>query len=132
MPAQIAVDREKIAELCRRHGIRKLSLFGSALRDDFRPESDVDLLVVWRPEARLGYHVFRIEEDLARIFDGRKIDLVPEKNLSWRLRDRVLASAQVLYDEGCGLPRPASPHRDARTPRPARLTPLLRAMRLGT
>ena len=100
MPAQIAVDREKIAELCRRHGIRKLSLFGSVLRDDFRPDSDVDLLVVWKPDARLGYHVFRIEEDLARLFEGRRIDLVPEKNLSRRLRDRVLSSAEVVYEEG--------------------------------
>jgi len=100
MPAQIAVDREKVAELCRRHGIRKLSLFGSVLRDDFRPDSDVDLLVVWKPEARLGFHVFRIEEDLSRLFDGRRIDLVSEKSLSRRLHDRVLASAEVLYDEG--------------------------------
>ncbi len=99
--AQIAVDREKVAELCRRHGIRKLSLFGSVLRDDFRPDSDVDLLVVWSPDAQPGmFDLFRIEEEFSRLFDGRKVDIVSEKYLNHRLRDRVLASAEVVHDEG--------------------------------
>jgi len=101
MPAQIAVDREHVAALCRRHGIRKLSLFGSVLRDDFRPDSDVDLLVTWKPDARRNmFHLARIEEDFSRLFDGRKIDLVSEAYVYHRLRDRILSSAEVVYDEG--------------------------------
>ena len=101
MNTQIAVDREKVAELCRRHGIRKLSLFGSVLRDDFRPDSDVDLLVVWKPDARRNmFQLARVEEEFSEVFGGRKIDLVSEAHVYHRLRDRILSSAEVVYDEG--------------------------------
>lgn len=101
MPAHLAIDRAKIAALCRRHGIRKLSLFGSALRDDFRADSDVDLLVVWKPGAQRNmFHLADVDADFSRLFGGRKADLVSERHVYRRLRDRILSSAQVIYDEG--------------------------------
>jgi len=100
MSAQIAVDPAAVAALCRRHRIRKLSIFGSALRDDFRPESDVDLLVRWRADAHTGFDVLDVEDDLSALFGGRRVDLVNEEFLNHRLRDRILSSAEALFDEG--------------------------------
>jgi predicted nucleotidyltransferase len=101
LSAQIAVDRDQLADLCRRHGIRRLSLFGSVLRDDFRDDSDVDLLVRWRSDARPdAFSLFDVEKDFSELFGGRKVDLVNERFLYHRLRDRVLGSAEVVYDEG--------------------------------
>lgn len=100
MPAQIAVDAAAVAAVCRRHGIRRLSIFGSALREDFGPESDVDLLVTWRPDAHPGFDVLDAEDDLSHVFGGRRVDLVNEEFLYHRLRDRILSDAEVLFDEG--------------------------------
>ncbi|MBI2194267.1 MAG: nucleotidyltransferase family protein [Planctomycetes bacterium] len=100
MSARIPIDREKIAEICRKHHIRKLSLFGSVLRDDFRPESDVDVLIDFEPGHSVGFGIFEIEDELSQILGGRKIDLVSEKYLNRWLRGRVLASAEVQYAEG--------------------------------
>ena len=91
------VDPDRLAELCRRWGIRELALFGSAVRDDFGPESDVDLLVDFEPGTVLGFRVFELERELSQVFGGRRIDLVPRKFLHPRLRQRVLAEAQVQY-----------------------------------
>jgi len=90
---------EAIADFCRRHHIRKLSLFGSVLRDDFRPDSDIDVLYEFEPGHTVGFEIFRIEGELSRLFGGHKVDMVPEKYLNPRLRDRILASAQVQYAE---------------------------------
>jgi predicted nucleotidyltransferase len=100
MIGSVHVDKDQIADFCRRHHIRKLSLFGSVLRDDFRPESDVDVLVDFGPEASIGFEIFHMEDELSRLFGGHKIDLVQEKYLNRRLRDRILASAEVQYAEG--------------------------------
>lgn len=91
------VDSERLAEICRRWGIRELALFGSALRDDFGPDSDVDLLVDFEPGKVLGFKIFELERELSRLFGGRRIDLVPRKFLHPRLRQRVLAEAQIQY-----------------------------------
>jgi predicted nucleotidyltransferase len=91
------VDPLRLAELCRRWGIRELALFGSALREDFGPDSDVDLLVDFEPETVLGFRVFDLERELSELFGGRRIDLVPRKFLNPRLRQRVLAEAQTQY-----------------------------------
>ncbi|MDZ4657651.1 MAG: nucleotidyltransferase family protein [Bythopirellula sp.] len=95
----IAVPTEKIADFCRRNGIRKLSFFGSVLRDDFRPESDIDVLVEFQPNKVIGWKIVEIEEELSHIFDGRKVDMVNPKYLNHRLKDRILDSAQVQYEE---------------------------------
>jgi len=101
MAPQLTFDRAKLAEFCRRHRIRKLSLFGSVLRSDFRPDSDVDVLVEFEDGASPGLLEFcRIEEELSPLFGGRRLDLVTPKFLNHRIRDRVLAEAEVEYAEG--------------------------------
>ena len=100
MGAQIAIDRERIAALCRRHHIRRLALFGSVLTDDFRPDSDVDVLVDFAPGQVVGFRIFDIEDELSHILGGHRVDLVREKYLNHRLRNRVLASAETQYAEG--------------------------------
>jgi len=100
MTPQIALDKGKIADFCRHNHIRKLSLFGSVLGPHFRPDSDVDVLVVYKPGTVLGFKVFKLESELSALLGGRKVDLVPEKRLNPRLRGRVLDSAETVYAEG--------------------------------
>jgi len=92
--------RDQIADFCRRHHIRKLALFGSVLRDDFQPDSDVDVLVEFEPGHAVGFEILDMEEELSRIFGGHKVDIVQEKYLNRWLRARVLGSAEVQYAEG--------------------------------
>jgi len=88
---------EEIAEYCRRNGIKRLRAFGSVLRDDFTPESDVDLLVAFEPDAGIGLFDFvRIKQELGDLL-GREVDLVSEKGISKYIRDEVMAEAEVLY-----------------------------------
>ena len=94
------IPRDKIAEFCRRHHIRRLSLFGSVLREDFRPDSDVDVLVEFEPGTTVGFRIFDIEEELSRLFGGRKVDIINPKYLKPRLKERILASAEIQYEEG--------------------------------
>jgi predicted nucleotidyltransferase len=87
---------DRLAELCRRYGIAELSVFGSVARGDDRPESDVDLLYVLAPTARLGWEIVDLRDELAEVL-GRPVDLVPKSGLKRLIRDRVLAEARVLY-----------------------------------
>ncbi len=97
----IDIPKDEVAAFCKRHRIRKLSLFGSALRDDFRPGSDVDVLVEFQPGHGPGFlKLFEMEEELSRLFGGHKIDMVTEKFLNRRIRDDVLAQAEIQYAEG--------------------------------
>jgi len=96
MAARIAVDRQKITEFCRRHHIRRLAFFGSVLRNDFGPESDVDVLVEFEPGHVPGLAFLSMEEELSRIL-GRKVDLNTPGFLSSYFRDQVLAEAEVQY-----------------------------------
>ena len=94
----VEIPRDRIADFCRRHHIRKLSLFGSILRDDFRPDSDIDVLVEFEPQARGGMiRLAGIELELSDLL-GRKVDLNTPGFLSRYYRDRILAEAQVQYD----------------------------------
>ncbi len=96
--AKIDIPRERIAEFCRRRHIRKLSLFGSVLRDDFGPESDVDVLVEFEHGARVGLiRLAGLELELGAII-GRKIDLNTQGFLSKYYRDQILEEAEVQYD----------------------------------
>ena len=89
---------EQIAAFCRRHHIRKLSLFGSVLREDFRPDSDIDVLVEFEPGHVPGFfRLFDLEEELSRLSGGRKVDLRTPQDLSRYFRDEVLAHAEVQY-----------------------------------
>jgi predicted nucleotidyltransferase len=99
MSSRVPVDRQRIAEFCRRHHIRRLSLFGSVLRDDFRADSDIDVLVTFEPGQVIGLRIVDIEDELAQLL-GRRVDLVSEKYLNHRIRDRVLTAAEVQYAEG--------------------------------
>ena len=100
MPARLRVPEEEIAEFCRRNRIRKLSLFGSVLRDDFGPDSDVDVLVEFEDGARVGlFGLTRMEMELSEIL-GRKADLNTAGFLGKYFRDDVLAQAEVQYVAG--------------------------------
>jgi len=93
----IEIPDDQIAAFCRRHRIRRLSLFGSVLRDDFGPESDVDVLVEFERGATPGLAFFTIQDELTEIV-GRKVDLHTAASLSKYFRDEVLAEAEVQYD----------------------------------
>ena len=93
----IEIPRDQIADFCRRHRVRKLALFGSVLRDDFSPSSDIDVLVEFEPGTRMGLRFFTLQEELSRIL-RRKVDLNTEGFLSRYFRDDVLAEAETIYD----------------------------------
>lgn len=92
--------KDSIASFCKRNHIQRLSLFGSVLREDFRGDSDVDVLVVFEPDYVVGLGIIEIEQELSALLGGRKVDMVNEKYLNPRLRDRILSSAEVQYAEG--------------------------------
>ncbi|RJR46406.1 MAG: nucleotidyltransferase [Desulfobacteraceae bacterium] len=94
----LIVPEERIREFCKRNKIRRLSFFGSVLREDFTPESDVDVLVEFEPHARVGLiRLAGLELELGEIL-GRKVDLNTEGFLSQDYRERVLSEAVVQYD----------------------------------
>ena len=97
---RIEVPRELLAELCRHHQIRRLALFGSVLRDDFGPDSDIDVLVEFDRRQPVGFRIFRVEEELSRLLGGHKVDIVNPRYLNHRPKDQILKSAQVQYEEG--------------------------------
>ena len=99
MTGRVAVfARDEIADFCRRHHIRRLSLFGSVLRDDFGPESDIDVLVEFEPGQIPGFFaVHDMEEELSAMAGGRKVDLRTAEDLSRYFRDDVIAHAEVQY-----------------------------------
>ena len=98
-PANIPIPVEQIAEFCRCYHIGKLAFFGSVLRDDFRPDSDVDVLVEFEPGKTPGLAFITIQDELSRLLK-RQVDLVTVKALNHRIRDRVLANAAELYAKG--------------------------------
>lgn len=94
----LPVSEEQLAEFCRKHHIRRLSLFGSTLKGTARPDSDVDLLVEFEPGEGPGLiGLACMEEELSSTLGGRKVDLRTPKELSRYFRDEVLRSAEVLY-----------------------------------
>jgi len=98
MSPKVRIDRQKIAELCRRYGVAELALFGSVLRDDFRPDSDVDVLVSFGPAAKISLlELAELRADLNDLF-GREVDLVERAGLRNPFRRRaVLSTAEVVY-----------------------------------
>ena len=97
MSRHISVDPEALASFCGRHHIQRLALFGSVLRDDFQPDSDVDVLVEFQPGHVPGLDFVVIERELSDLLNGRTVDLVTPKFLNPRIRDEVLSTAQPLY-----------------------------------
>jgi predicted nucleotidyltransferase len=92
----ITISRSEIAEFCRRHHIRRLALFGSVLHGDYRPDSDVDVLVEFEPGHTPGLRFFAMQDELSSLL-GRRADLNTAQCLSKYFRDDVLAEAEVIY-----------------------------------
>lgn len=97
-PNRIEIPRDLIADFCRRHRIRKLSLFGSVLRQDFGPSSDVDVLVEFEPGCEVGlFKLASMERELSQLFGGRKADIRTAGELSRYFRKQVMNTALVQY-----------------------------------
>lgn len=98
--AQLEIPEARIGELCRRNGIRRLSLFGSVLTGRFSDSSDIDVLVDFRPGERIGFfRLADIEDELSRLLGGRKVDLRTPMDLSRHFRDEVARNALPVYAE---------------------------------
>ena len=94
---RIQIDEERLAEICRQFHVQELALFGSVLRDDFRNDSDIDVLVEYEPDAVVGlFHHFKLEEALEQVL-GRNVDLIPKGGLRSILKDEVLRTAEIIY-----------------------------------
>ena len=101
MNGHIAIPQEEVTDFCRRWQIVELALFGSVLGDDFRTDSDVDVLVSFHPEARHTlFNMVQMQEELERLF-GRKVDLVSRRGIeasrNYIRRKAILESAEVVY-----------------------------------
>ena len=98
MNAKLNIPKEKIADFCRRNHIRQLAFFGSVLRDDFGPDSDVDVLVEFDTRAQVGFfELYDMEQELSHLLGNRKVDLNTPKSLSKYFRDEVLRESEVQY-----------------------------------
>lgn len=95
--SKIPISQNQLADFCHRHGIRRLAFFGSVLRDDYGPQSDIDVLVEFKPGIRTGLRFFAIQQELSNLL-GRSVDLNTPECLSEYFRERVLAEADVHYD----------------------------------
>ena len=95
--SKIGIPEDKIAGFCRRYHVRKLALFGSVLREDFRPDSDVDVLIEFEPNAQIGFIAMsRMQRELSNLLQ-HPVDLVPQEGLKPQIREAVLCSAEVVY-----------------------------------
>ena len=93
----VTVLPEAIFRICKRYSVRELSIFGSAAKGESRPDSDVDLLVVFEDEAPIGLVALgRLQRELSEAF-GRPVDLVPKDGLKPALKEEVLAEARIIY-----------------------------------
>jgi len=97
MSLGIAIDQEQLERFCRQHHIRRFAFFGSVLRDDFSPDSDIDVLVEFEPGHTPGLAFFGIEAELSRIL-GRKVDLNTPGFISHQYRDQIMREAETRYD----------------------------------
>jgi uncharacterized protein len=98
MPPRLPIDPDTLTAICRRHGIKKISLFGSTLKGTARPDSDIDLLVEFLLEVRPSlFDMAQIEIELSEGMSGRKVDLRTARDLSRYFRDEVVGEAALLY-----------------------------------
>ncbi len=103
MNLQVSIRKDKLAEFCRSHGIRRLAVFGSALREDFGPQSDIDLLVEFAPDRIPGLlSVVSVESELSELFGGRKVDMMErgavEQSRNYIRRASILEHTETLYE----------------------------------
>lgn len=94
---RVEISRERLDALCRRYGVRRLLLFGSALRDDFGPASDVDLLVEFEPGADPAWRLASVEQEFSQAFGGHPVEMVEPECLDKYIRSRVLEQAEEIY-----------------------------------
>ena len=100
MNPKISISKPALAAFCRQHGIRRLAVFGSASREDFGPDSDIDLLVEFEPDRIPGLlGIVGMEMELSELFSGRKVDIRTPEDLSRYFRQDVLDAAEVQYDQ---------------------------------
>jgi len=100
MGAQIHIPKEKLSDFCEKNDICRLSLFGSIIRDDFGPDSDIDVLVEFKTGCVPGFFkLFDMEKELSLIFGGRTVDMRTPKDLSRYFRDNVLEISELQYAE---------------------------------
>lgn len=92
----LAVDPERLRDICCRYGVSRLEVFGSVSRGEEAPDSDIDMLYDLAPESRLGWDIDKLADELSELI-GRPVDLVSRNSLHERLRDEVLAAARPLY-----------------------------------
>ena len=97
MSPHVHIDRDAVSAFCRPHHITRLALFGSVLRDDFGPDSDIDVLVEFQPGHVPGFKFVSIERELSKLLNGRRVDMVTPKFLNARIREHVLSTAESLY-----------------------------------
>jgi predicted nucleotidyltransferase len=97
MMAKVSVPKESLERFCQQYQVRRMALFGSVLRDDFHSDSDIDVLVVFDPSARVTFMTLgRMKRELSALFD-RNVDLVPQEGLKPAIREAVIASAEEVY-----------------------------------
>ena len=96
---RIDIPSQAISDFCKRNHIRKLSFFGSVLRDTFKPGSDVDVLVEFEPGHTPGLGLIRMQDELSEILGGFPVDLLTPKFINHRIRERILSSAYVQYTQ---------------------------------
>jgi predicted nucleotidyltransferase len=100
MVAQVQIPEAELSDFCLRNGIRKLALFGSVLTSRFSDSSDIDVLIEFRPQERVGFfRLADIEAELSRLLGGRKVDVRTPMDLSQYFRDEVVRGALILYAE---------------------------------
>lgn len=98
---KLSLPYEQIAEFCRKWNVSEFALFGSVLRDDFRPDSDVDVLLTWSEDARISLFDYAPMKDELEAMFGRRVDLVSkegiEESRNWIRKKEILGSARVIY-----------------------------------
>lgn len=95
----LTIPKEKVASFCQAWGVRRLAIFGSALRPDFRPDSDIDVLVEFEPDCIPGLLLIaRMERELSHLFQNRQVDLRTPGDLSPYFKEKVLKEAEVQYE----------------------------------
>ena len=96
LPSGLTLPMGRITEICRRYGVKELSVFGSAARGEMRPDSDLDLLAEFLPDRKIGWEFFELEEELTRVL-ARRVDLGSKRSLKPWVRADALRDARVIY-----------------------------------
>jgi len=94
--ARVEFSQDELEAICRRRAVKRLALFGSVLREDFGPDSDIDVLIEFRDDFE-GHRIYKIYDELEALFGGRRVDLVDPKRLNPKLMQYVMENVEELY-----------------------------------